>query len=93
MAHNTQAPWEEIEFDKQPGFPSERGTDGSVAVKGVCPRCHAETRWTFAPGDGAQILALEPATVICACGYAHHDRPAASKETGCGAFWTIDVEL
>lgn len=89
MSHQ-DVQWAEIEYGTQQGFTSER-TDDGIVVKGMCPRCEAETRWPF-PNVLEGIDAITSVTVVCACGYPHKDRPAAAdakNEQGCGAFWKI----
>jgi hypothetical protein len=46
--------------------------------------------------DMSAMTALSPndfATIVCACGYVHEDRPDDSGESGCGAFWPVKLKL
>jgi hypothetical protein len=88
MSHQDDLHWAAIEYGMQEGFAPVH-TDDGIDVKGICPRCEAETRWTFPNVDVEEIKSV---TVICACGYPHQDRPADAKnDNGCGAFWKIQA--
>jgi hypothetical protein len=102
MAGHSPEEYAEIGFGLRAGF-AVAETDEGVAVSGECPRCGAATSMTFPPGSpqgtkGMFRRAPTPApvrmrkvTVYCECGYAHPERPPESPESGCGAYWTVDL--
>jgi hypothetical protein len=103
-AHDLSVHFREREFGLQADFAPTYAKDGSITVSGVCPQCSGDTSWTFyveqpgvvdvaaARGEGADGGEGEEATVVCACGSPHLDRPKDSTETGCGAFWTVTLQ-
>ncbi|MFI8928730.1 hypothetical protein ACIG3E_13770 [Streptomyces sp. NPDC053474] len=89
----------EVEFPLQTGFAVVQDEDG-LTVAGLCPQCAARTEMTFVFGtpQGAKGLSrrarqtqLRRVTMYCECGYWHGDRPPESPDTGCGAYWSVDI--
>jgi hypothetical protein len=91
----------EQEFSKQPGFTRVEKYD-ELTVTGICPRCGALTSMTFTKGtpQGSKGLfrrtsappdSTKFAVVYCQCGHVHAHRPADSPESGCGAYWPVDL--
>jgi hypothetical protein len=95
---------EAVEFREQE-YPAQRSTvarDGEdLLVGAVCPQCHAETEWPIRvarPGVAKRKAARKAAPdipensyALCACGFTHEKRPADAGESGCGAYWPIEV--
>jgi hypothetical protein len=103
VKHDEAMKWAEVEFEEVPlGFTVKIEGDTLVA-RGQCPRCHGKTAWSFRRGmmgsvsaDMTAMTALSPAdlaTIVCACGSVHADRPDDSAESGCGAFWPVNLKM
>ncbi|MFH8450183.1 hypothetical protein ACH4CD_13100 [Streptomyces fungicidicus] len=102
MADHDGVGFAEVEFPVQVGFAVARGENGLTAA-GPCPRCAARTEMTFAFGSpqgtkglfGRARVTQPPqptkVTMYCECGYWHEDRPPESPDTGCGAYWSVDI--
>ena len=97
MSHDDTMKWAEVEFETpQPNF--EQTVEGEAwVVRGKCPRCHGKTAWSFRRGQMGsmreemmdKMASGDPATIICACGFPHDQRPDDAGESGCGAFWPV----
>jgi hypothetical protein len=103
VAHNDEMPWAEVEYgaSEAHGFTVEIEGESLVA-RGECPRCRGRTAWSFRTGmmggvssDMKAMTALSArdlATIVCACGYVHKDRPEDADESGCGAFCPVNLK-
>ncbi|MER5375098.1 hypothetical protein [Streptomyces sp. NPDC002553] len=85
-------------------FTVVRSQDGRwYTAEGLCPTCRAATVFRVAYGvlgppkrpwrrEREQPEPLTgPLLVYCACGYPHPERPPESPDSGCGAFWDVQV--
>jgi hypothetical protein len=98
MAHDAALQWAEVECGPQVFEVKVEGQD--LLVRGDCPRCRGQTTWRFRKGQmGAVESETDPslstggrATIVCACGSFHADRPPDANESGCGAFWAVDLD-
>jgi hypothetical protein len=96
----------EIPLGVQKGFLAVASADDKLILKGRCPRCRGDMQFPIAKGVpygsgldsvlgraekiDVEVVPETVATVYCACGFPHKDRPADSTETGCGAYWDVD---
>ncbi|RSM79972.1 hypothetical protein DMH04_30690 [Kibdelosporangium aridum] len=86
----------EREYDYDGEYQVEPNAEGDVLVRTVCPACHGRTSTQFSVGlpSGAKGPKITPArrvTVVCGCGYPHNLRPSTTAESGCGAYWKVDL--
>ncbi len=91
----------EQEFGKRSEF-NVTEIGGELTVTGICPRCGALTSMTFSKGNPQGWKGLfrkispppestKLAAVFCQCGHVHAHRPADFPESGCGAYWTVEL--
>ncbi|MEU8041154.1 hypothetical protein [Streptosporangium sp. NPDC049078] len=99
MAKHRPVPFTEAEFDGQITF-TVAEIDKGLVVTGNCPGCGARTSTTFSHGTPQGTkggLRRKPpvratkVTVYCECGYPHPERPPEVPDTGCGAYWSVDI--
>jgi hypothetical protein len=99
--HHRPIHFVEQEFGLQAGFVVTE-TNHDLKITGICPGCGASTSMTFERGtpQGSKgfLRRISPprekekfVTLYCQCGHVHTNRPADSPESGCGAYWPVEL--
>jgi hypothetical protein len=91
---------QEVPYSGKPTVRWPTDVDDEIVVTMYCPACQAKLTEEIWPGGvhgtkgflrNAPAIPTGPQPFICACGYDHDGRPDSSIDTGCGAFWKVEL--
>ncbi|MER5942512.1 hypothetical protein ABT121_35040 [Streptomyces sp. NPDC001928] len=83
------------------GVEQEELPGGGVTLYGRCPRCEASLRVALpsdlvkdasqGPPEGGASDAETHVAIVCTCSACEHVGRPAQYDSGCGAYWVLDI--